>query len=78
MLQSQNALDKPETLTLYNVTKNDEGWYVCVALNHLGNATAKGYLSVVDCKYKNENNIDPYVYKIFVKYCILTRNNTVI
>lgn len=50
-VQSQNTTDKPETLTLYNVTKKDEGWYVCVALNYLGNATAKGYLSVVDCKY---------------------------
>ncbi|XP_026331015.1 fibroblast growth factor receptor homolog 1-like isoform X4 [Hyposmocoma kahamanoa] len=47
-IESQNPLDKPETLTLYNVTKKDEGWYVCVAMNHLGNATAKGYLSVVD------------------------------
>ncbi|KAI5644805.1 protein tyrosine kinase domain-containing protein [Phthorimaea operculella] len=45
---SQNVTDKPEQLTLYNVTKEDEGWYVCVALNSLGNTTAKGYLTVLE------------------------------
>lgn len=49
-LQSENPSDKPEQLTIYNVTKEDEGWYVCVALNSLGNTTAKGYLTVLDCK----------------------------
>ncbi|XP_072933548.1 fibroblast growth factor receptor homolog 1-like isoform X2 [Epargyreus clarus] len=47
-IESENPNDKPEQLTLYNVTKEDEGWYVCVALNTLGNTTAKGYLSVVE------------------------------
>ncbi|CAH2235693.1 jg18062 [Pararge aegeria aegeria] len=45
---SENPADKPEQLTIYNVTKEDEGWYVCVALNSLGNTTAKGYLTVLD------------------------------
>ncbi|CAH2095151.1 unnamed protein product [Euphydryas editha] len=45
---SDNPEDKPEQLTIYNVTKEDEGWYVCVALNTLGNSTAKGYLTVLD------------------------------
>lgn len=53
-LQSENPSDKPEQLTIYNVTKEDEGWYVCVALNSLGNTTAKGYLTVLDCKYYSE------------------------
>lgn len=48
--QSENPSDKPEQLTIYNVTKEDEGWYVCVALNTLGNTTAKGYLTVLECK----------------------------
>ncbi|CAK1545604.1 unnamed protein product [Leptosia nina] len=45
---TENPLDMPEQLTIYNVTKEDEGWYVCVALNSLGNTTAKGYLTVLD------------------------------
>lgn len=49
LLQSQNPDDKPEQLTIYNVTKEDEGWYVCVALNTLGNTTAKGFLTVLEC-----------------------------
>ncbi|CAH0732009.1 unnamed protein product, partial [Brenthis ino] len=48
IVESENPEDKPEQLTLYNVTKEDEGWYVCVALNSLGNTTAKGYLTVLD------------------------------
>ncbi|XP_045779071.1 fibroblast growth factor receptor homolog 1-like isoform X2 [Maniola jurtina] len=48
VIETENPADKPEQLTIYNVTKEDEGWYVCVALNSLGNTTAKGYLSVVD------------------------------
>ncbi|CAH0732011.1 unnamed protein product, partial [Brenthis ino] len=48
IVTSENPEDKPEQLTLYNVTKEDEGWYVCVALNSLGNTTAKGYLTVLD------------------------------
>ncbi|XP_050674066.1 fibroblast growth factor receptor homolog 1-like isoform X2 [Leptidea sinapis] len=48
VIESENPEDKPEQLTIYNVTKEDEGWYVCVALNTLGNTTAKGYLTVVD------------------------------
>ncbi|XP_039759893.1 fibroblast growth factor receptor homolog 1-like isoform X2 [Pararge aegeria] len=47
-IESENPADKPEQLTIYNVTKEDEGWYVCVALNSLGNTTAKGYLTVLD------------------------------
>ncbi|XP_048478000.1 fibroblast growth factor receptor homolog 1 isoform X2 [Plutella xylostella] len=45
---TDNQSDKPEQLTIYNVTKEDEGWYVCVALNGLGNTTAKGYLTVLE------------------------------
>ncbi|KAJ8709066.1 hypothetical protein PYW07_008892 [Mythimna separata] len=45
---SENPEDKPEQLTIYNITKEDEGWYVCVALNSLGNTTAKGYLTVLE------------------------------
>ncbi|CAG4987589.1 unnamed protein product [Colias eurytheme] len=45
---TENPSDMPEQLTIYNVTKEDEGWYVCVALNSLGNTTAKGYLTVLD------------------------------
>ncbi|CAH2095159.1 unnamed protein product [Euphydryas editha] len=48
IVTSDNPEDKPEQLTIYNVTKEDEGWYVCVALNTLGNSTAKGYLTVLD------------------------------
>ncbi|XP_047537588.1 fibroblast growth factor receptor homolog 1-like isoform X1 [Vanessa atalanta] len=48
IVTSENPEDKPEQLTIYNVTKEDEGWYVCVALNTLGNTTAKGYLTVLD------------------------------
>lgn len=51
ILQSDDPFDKLEQLTLYNVTKEDEGWYVCVALNTLGNTTAKGYLTVLECEY---------------------------
>ncbi|XP_023936187.2 fibroblast growth factor receptor homolog 1 isoform X2 [Bicyclus anynana] len=47
-IESDNPADKPEQLTIYNVTKEHEGWYVCVALNSLGNTTAKGYLTVLD------------------------------
>ncbi|XP_049693500.1 fibroblast growth factor receptor homolog 1 isoform X2 [Helicoverpa armigera] len=48
VIESENPTDKPEQLTIYNVTKDDEGWYVCVALNSLGNTTAKGYLTVLE------------------------------
>ncbi|KOB74358.1 Fibroblast growth factor receptor [Operophtera brumata] len=48
IMTSENVNDKPEQLTIYNVTKEDEGWYVCVALNTLGNTTAKGYLTVLE------------------------------
>ncbi|XP_014364260.2 fibroblast growth factor receptor homolog 1 isoform X2 [Papilio machaon] len=48
VIESEDPSDKPEQLTIFNVTKEDEGWYVCVALNTLGNTTAKGYLSVVE------------------------------
>ncbi|XP_047508210.1 fibroblast growth factor receptor homolog 1-like isoform X2 [Pieris napi] len=47
-IETENPEDLPEQLTIYNVTKEDEGWYVCVALNSLGNTTAKGYLTVLD------------------------------
>ncbi|KAL0819285.1 hypothetical protein ABMA28_008523 [Loxostege sticticalis] len=47
-IESDNPLDRLEQLTIYNVTKEDEGWYVCVALNTLGNTTAKGYLTVLE------------------------------
>ncbi|KAL4717263.1 hypothetical protein ACJJTC_017150 [Scirpophaga incertulas] len=47
-IQSDNVTDKPEQLTIYNVTKEHEGWYICVALNNLGNTTAKGYLTVLE------------------------------
>ncbi|CAG9793599.1 unnamed protein product [Diatraea saccharalis] len=48
IIASDNSTDKPEQLTIYNVTKEDEGWYVCVAINGLGNTTAKGYLTVLE------------------------------
>lgn len=48
LIESDDPFDKLEQLTLYNVTKEDEGWYVCVALNTLGNTTAKGYLTVLE------------------------------
>ncbi|CAK1593714.1 unnamed protein product [Parnassius mnemosyne] len=48
VMPSEDTSDKPEQLTIFNVTKEDEGWYVCVAVNSLGNTTAKGYLSVVE------------------------------
>ncbi|XP_052757960.1 fibroblast growth factor receptor homolog 1-like isoform X2 [Galleria mellonella] len=47
-IKSDNPDDKPEHLTIYNVTKDDEGWYVCIASNGLGNSTAIGYLTVMD------------------------------
>lgn len=42
-------------LTIFNVTKEDEGWYVCVAMNTLGKTTAKGYLTVLECKFVERN-----------------------
>ncbi|NP_001037558.1 fibroblast growth factor receptor precursor [Bombyx mori] len=48
LIESDDPFDKLEQLTLYNVTKEDEGWYVRVALNTLGNTTAKGYLTVLE------------------------------
>ncbi|CAH2985684.1 unnamed protein product [Chilo suppressalis] len=48
IIVSDNSTDKPEQLTIHNVTKEDEGWYVCVAINSLGNTTAKGYLTVLE------------------------------
>ncbi|XP_059046894.1 fibroblast growth factor receptor 1-like [Achroia grisella] len=47
-IMSDNPDDKPEHLTIYNVTKENEGWYVCIASNSLGNSTAIGYLTVMD------------------------------
>ncbi|VVC95049.1 unnamed protein product [Leptidea sinapis] len=55
VIESENPEDKPEQLTIYNVTKEDEGWYVCVALNTLGNTTAKGYLTVVDLQNHSDS-----------------------
>ncbi|KAG6443584.1 hypothetical protein O3G_MSEX002920 [Manduca sexta] len=49
-IESDDTDDKPEQLTIYNVTKEDEGWYMCVALNSLGNTTAKGYLTVLESR----------------------------
>ncbi|XP_073959715.1 fibroblast growth factor receptor homolog 1-like [Choristoneura fumiferana] len=46
MVQSDNKNDKPDDLTLYNVTSANQGWYECIALNTLGNDTARGYLTV--------------------------------
>ncbi|KAI8437752.1 hypothetical protein MSG28_011986 [Choristoneura fumiferana] len=46
MVQSDNKNDKPDDLTLYNVTSANQGWYECIALSILGNDTARGYLTV--------------------------------
>ncbi|XP_049886014.1 fibroblast growth factor receptor homolog 1-like isoform X1 [Pectinophora gossypiella] len=62
---SQNASDKPEQLTLYNVTKEDEGWYVCVALNTLGNTTAKGYLTVLE-SLPDKEHVDHGKHALFI------------
>ncbi|KAM3960814.1 LOW QUALITY PROTEIN: fibroblast growth factor receptor [Aphomia sociella] len=53
-IMSDNPDDKPEHLTIYNVTKEDEGWYVCIASNGLGNSTAIGYLTVLDSMPETE------------------------
>ncbi|XP_050314292.1 fibroblast growth factor receptor homolog 1-like isoform X1 [Anthonomus grandis grandis] len=39
---------QPELLELANVTSEDEGWYVCLAANSLGQTRSKAYLHVVD------------------------------
>ncbi|XP_049886015.1 fibroblast growth factor receptor homolog 1-like isoform X2 [Pectinophora gossypiella] len=65
IIESQNASDKPEQLTLYNVTKEDEGWYVCVALNTLGNTTAKGYLTVLE-SLPDKEHVDHGKHALFI------------
>ena len=35
-------------LTLSNVTKDDTGWYSCVACNHVGCSISSAYLNVTD------------------------------
>ncbi|XP_063535886.1 fibroblast growth factor receptor homolog 1-like isoform X1 [Cydia strobilella] len=47
-IQSDDPEDKAEMLTIANVTQEDQGWYICVAKNTLGQATAKGYLTVLE------------------------------
>ncbi|XP_047987977.1 fibroblast growth factor receptor homolog 1-like isoform X2 [Leguminivora glycinivorella] len=47
-IKSDDPEDKPEMLTIFNVTQEDQGWYICVAKNTLGQATAKGYLTVLE------------------------------
>ncbi|XP_030746357.1 fibroblast growth factor receptor homolog 1-like isoform X2 [Sitophilus oryzae] len=46
-VQTGDAFE-PETLELFNVTYQDEGWYACVAANSLGQTVSKAYLTVVD------------------------------
>ncbi|XP_073959713.1 fibroblast growth factor receptor homolog 1-like isoform X2 [Choristoneura fumiferana] len=48
IMSTEDPNDKQEMLTIFNVTKEDEGWYVCVAMNTLGKTTAKGYLTVLE------------------------------
>ncbi|XP_011300094.1 fibroblast growth factor receptor homolog 1 isoform X2 [Fopius arisanus] len=48
ILQAGDAVENPETLTLYNVTEKDEGWYTCIAQNTLGETFSNAYLSVVE------------------------------
>lgn len=38
----------PQVLTLTNVTKEDSGWYTCVAANSLGTSYSTAYLNVTD------------------------------
>lgn len=38
------------TLTITNVTRNDEGFYQCRAENQLGSHSSKGAYLIVDCK----------------------------
>ncbi|EFA11574.2 fibroblast growth factor receptor homolog 1 isoform X2 [Tribolium castaneum] len=48
VLQKSGDTDSPEVYEIKNVTYQDEGWYVCIAANSLGQTASKGYLKVVD------------------------------
>ena len=42
------TLEKPLEYTLSNVTKNDEGWYSCMAQNNFGLTLSSGLLQVIN------------------------------
>lgn len=42
----------PEVLTIENVTREDEGLYICIADSTTGTARASGYLRVLDGDYQ--------------------------
>ncbi|XP_044256140.1 fibroblast growth factor receptor homolog 1-like isoform X2 [Tribolium madens] len=48
VVQKSGDTDNPEVYEINNVTYQDEGWYVCIAANSLGQTASKGYLKVVD------------------------------
>ncbi|KAL7632100.1 UNVERIFIED_CONTAM: hypothetical protein RMT77_017572 [Armadillidium vulgare] len=58
------TLDNPQILTLNNITKEDEGWYTCVAANSLGISYSTAYLEVVDAiplRAKDDNLSSIYI-----------------
>ena len=62
--KTQTILARGEQLTLSNVTRKDQGLYICVANNGIGtNASASAMLHVL-CKYITQ----PYVWYVLCKY----------
>ena len=41
------ALEDPLQYTLRNITRNDEGWYSCLAKNNFGVTLSSGYIKVI-------------------------------
>ncbi|KAF2903674.1 hypothetical protein ILUMI_02497 [Ignelater luminosus] len=48
VLQTSATSPNPEILELSSVTRENEGWYSCVAANTLGITSASAYLKIVD------------------------------
>ncbi|XP_063929175.1 fibroblast growth factor receptor 3-like isoform X3 [Zophobas morio] len=48
VVQKSGDTDNPEVHEVKNVTLQDEGWYVCIATNSLGQTASKGYLKVIE------------------------------
>jgi hypothetical protein len=42
--------ENPQVLVLSNVSRDDEGWYTCIAGNKRGMSHASTYLHVIDSK----------------------------
>ena len=63
--QDRVTLEKPLEYTLSNVTKNDEGWYSCMAQNNFGVTLSSGYLQVIN-KWPTTSKISkaqsPHIY----------------